>query len=91
MEAGTPCQVTISTMVITAKAKNRLPPMYAIICTGQCFVSVKLCRQTSWNEWSTKFIKDFISKPTVVFYTKVCNLLYGWKKGFPFYYTVNCL
>jgi hypothetical protein len=40
MEVEAPSQVTISTIVMAAKAKNRLPPMYAIICIGQCFISV---------------------------------------------------
>jgi hypothetical protein len=76
-----PFQVTISTMVIAAKAKNRLPPMYAIICTGQCSVSVTCYGQTLWNEWSTEITNGFITKPTVVFY-KVCNLFNGWTKDF---------
>jgi len=71
MEVGTTCQVTISTIVMAAKAKNRLPPMYAIICTEQCFISVSFTYTNFLeNEWQMEFIKAFISMPTAVFYTK---------------------
>jgi len=71
MEVGTPCQVTISTIVMAAKAKNRLPPMYAIICIEQCFISVTFMNTNFLeNEWLMEFIKAFISKPTALFYTK---------------------
>jgi hypothetical protein len=71
MEVGTLYQVTISTIVMAAKAKNRLPPMYAIICTEQRFISVTFMYTNFLeNEWLMEFIKAFISKPAAVFYTK---------------------